>query len=67
MKVGDFVMITEEPWNMFSGQLVFVTKIDDDEGGFDFAIPEQRGHSPMKFAVRNFGNYNLEKVGIKKR
>jgi hypothetical protein len=65
MEIGMIVEITKEPWNQFSGEMVIVTKIDADGKGFDFVIPERRGHSPMKFAIASYGIFNLEKLGIK--
>ena len=67
MRRGDMVQISEDSisWNQFGGELVIVTKVDDDGQGFDFVIPERRGHAPMKFAVGNLGNFDLEKLGVK--
>jgi hypothetical protein len=65
MEIGTMVKITEEPWNQFAGELVIVTKIDDDGIGFDFVIPERRGHAPMKSAIASYGQFDLEKLGIK--
>jgi hypothetical protein len=65
MTVGDMVQLTENPWNMFAGECVIVTKIDDDGRGFDFVIPERRGHAPMHFAKFSLGHFSLEKLGIK--
>ena len=65
MRVGDMVKITEEPWNIHSGECVIVTKIDEDGKGFDFVIPESRGHAPMRFVVATLGNFDLKKLGVK--
>lgn len=65
MKVGDLVRITETPWNQFGGEYVVITKIDADSRGFDFVVPESRGHAPAHFIERNLGNFDLEKFGIK--
>lgn len=64
MRVGDMVQLCKEPWHQHSGDCVLVTKIDDDGQGFDFVIPETRGHSPMKFAQHSLGNFDLKKLGI---
>jgi hypothetical protein len=65
MRIGDMVQITEQPWNAFAGELVIVLKIDEDGHGFDFVIPESRGHAPTSFITQTLGNFNLEKLGIK--
>lgn len=65
VKPGDMVQIVEEPWNIWSSDLVIVTKVDADEQGFDFVIPERRGHAPMKFAKFYMGGFSLEKLGVK--
>jgi hypothetical protein len=65
MKIGDMVQLCEEPWHQYAGECVLVTKIDDDGQGFDFVIPETRGHAPIKFAELFLGNFDLEKLGIK--
>jgi hypothetical protein len=59
---GDMVKLCEEPRHQHSGECVIVTKIDDDGRGFDFVIPETRGHAPMKFAAAHLGHFDIEKL-----
>ena len=49
LAVGDFVQLIAEPWHLHAGCFVLVTKVDEDGNGFDFVVPEQRGHSPATF------------------
>jgi hypothetical protein len=65
LKVGDMVRIVEEPWSVHAGDLVFVRKIDEDGLGFDFVIPESRGHAPAHFVERVISNFDLKKLGVK--
>lgn len=64
MKVGDMIQLVDKPWHQFAGEFVIVTKIDDDGKGFDFVIPETRGHAPMKFAKFTLGNFDLTRLGV---
>lgn len=48
LKPGDYVQLVSEPWHQHAGDVVVVTKVDEDGEGFDFVIPEQRGHCPLK-------------------
>jgi hypothetical protein len=70
MERGDIILIVKDPWNhqgytQFAGETVLVTKVDDDGEGFDFIIPERRGHAPKRFAERRIGHFDLEKLVIK--
>ena len=65
LKPGDMVRITENPWNTHAGDCVIVLKVDEDGKGFDFVIPERRGHAPVRFVVSHLGNFDLGKLGVK--
>jgi hypothetical protein len=65
VKPGDMIRLVEEPWSIYAGECVFVLKVDENEQGFDFVIPERRGHAPMKFAAQNLGNFKLDRLGVK--
>ena len=58
MRIGDMIELTEIPWHQHAGEYVIVTRIDEDGRGFDFMIPESRGHSPMKFAARTITHFD---------
>jgi len=63
MHPGDMIRISEHPWNQFAGEIAIVSKIDKDGKGFDFTIPEQRGHAPINFAESLISDgFNLEKL-----
>jgi hypothetical protein len=62
---GDMIQLCEEPWHQHAGECVIVLRVDDDGQGFDFVIPESRGHSPMRFAKHTLGHFDLAKLGIK--
>jgi hypothetical protein len=62
---GTMVRLVEEPWSLHAGECVIVTKVDADGRGFDFVIPERRGHAPAKLVDISLGHFDLEKLGIK--
>jgi hypothetical protein len=61
---GDMIKLADGP-GLHAGECVIVLKVDEDEKGFDFVIPERRGHAPMKFAIEHLGHFDLEKLGVK--
>ena len=62
---GDMVRLVEKPWHQHAGEHVIVTKVDDDGKGFDFVIPETRGHAPMSLVEKLISHFDLEKLGVK--
>jgi hypothetical protein len=65
MRPGDMVVLVNEPRHPLAGEAVIVTAVDADGQGFDFAIPEIRGHSPMRFAQYTVSHFDLDKIGLK--
>jgi hypothetical protein len=65
VRKGDLVQLCERPWHVLASEMVLVTEVDEDGQGFDFVVPEQRGHAPMKFVKYVNGNFDLEKLKIK--
>lgn len=44
-KPGDMVRLKDEPWHQHAGDVVIITKVNDN-GCYDFWIPESRGSVP---------------------
>jgi len=63
MVPGDMIQLSEEG-GVCDGEIVIVTKVDEDGQGFNFVIPEVRGHAPMKNALSTISHFDLEKLGI---
>ena len=64
---GDMVRLAKEPWSVHAGEYVIVTKVDDNGNGFDFVIPEQRGHAPMRLADLFISHFDLSQLTLVER